>query len=298
MPKLSIIIVNYNTRDLVLDCLKSITQSQGIDFGIKVIVVDNASTDGSAEALSKLKWITYIPSPENKGFAHGNNLARNEAEGEYVWFLNPDTAVEPNTIAFMIRYMDAHPEVGISTPKLILPDGSWDKNGHRGIPTLWNSFTHFLGLDKAFPASRLFSGYYLGFLPSDWETEVDAVGGSSLLIRRELLDRIGWWDEAYFMYGEDIDLSFRVRQAGFKVMFIPDVIIHHYHGAASGVKASSQHVTSADSATRTRSILASTAAMRTFYKKHQAGRHPAVVNTLVLLGISLLERIRLLRKRI
>ena len=208
--------------------------------------------------------------------------------------MHPDTTVGPNTISFLVDYIQNHPEVGIASPKLILPDGSFDKNGHRGFPTVWNSFCHFLALDKVFPTSKLFAGYYLGHLPTDQTTEVDVVGGSSVLMSRKVGEQVGWWDEDYFMYGEDIDLAYRVKQAGYTVMFVPVVIMHHYHGASSGLKKSSSHITTATRETRLRSVRASTDAMRIFYAKHYAVKHHPLINRLVYLGISLLTQVRML----
>lgn len=284
--RLSIVIINYNTKKLVLDCLQSIKASTGIDFGIKIIVVDNSFE------FKKILGITLITSSGNIGFSAGNNLATKDLVGDYVWYLNPDTTVDPDTISFMVNYMDTHPDVGVATPKLLLPDGIFDKNCHRSFPTIWNSFCHFSGLDKLFPKSKLFSGYYLGFKPIATETEVDVVGGSSLLTRVNLAKQIGWWDEDYFMYGEDIEFTYRIKQLGFKVMFVPDVIIHHYHGASSGLKKTSTNISKADSETKLRSILATTNAMRIFYRKHTASKTPWLLNQLVYFGIFLLERYR------
>lgn len=292
--RLSVVIVNYNTRELVQKCIASIKSSVGLTFGIKIIVVDNASTDGSAALLQRLAGITFIQAPANLGFSRGNNLAIPELVGEYVWFLNPDTQVEPNTINFMVTYLDTHPDVGVATPKLVLPDGRFDPNCHRAFPGIWNTFCHFSGLGKLFPTSKLFSGYYLGYLPVNQECEVDVVGGSSLLTRTSLAKQVGWWDEDYFMYGEDIEFTYRVKQLGFKVMYVPNAFIYHYHGAASGLKKSSSHVTTADYATRKRSLLATTNAMRIFFRKHHEPHNSRLTNRLVHLGIFLLERYRLL----
>lgn len=291
--KLTIVTVNYNSAPLVADLVQSITNSQNVNFKIKTIVVDNNSTDDSVVKLKKIAGITFIESRANKGFAYGNNLARPEFEGQYVWFLNPDTAVESDTIAYMIDYMDSHPDVGLATPKLVLPNGKFDKNCHRSFPGVWSSLTHFMALDKVFPRSRLFSAYYLGYLSEGTEAEVDVVGGSSALIRREIGEKIGWWDEDYFMYGEDIELAWQVKSLGYKVMYVPEVIVHHYHGASSGLKKTSQAVTVADATTKRRAVLATTEAMRIFYQKHVASTKPGLVNQLVYLGIYLMEKLRL-----
>ena len=163
--KLTVVTINYNLAPLVANLVESIKNSSSLDFKVKIIVVDNKSTDNSVAKLKKIAGITFIPSSVNGGFAYGNNLARPYFEGKYIWFLNPDTTVERNTILYMINYMDQHPEVGLATPKLVLPDGRFDRNCHRSFPGVWNSMSHFIGLDKLFPKSRLFSAYLLGYLP-------------------------------------------------------------------------------------------------------------------------------------
>ncbi len=293
--KLTIVSVNYNSESLLLDLLNSIKNSTNIDFGIKVIVVDNASNLDSLERLKKIKWITLIGSDKNLGFSGGNNLAVPYIEGEYVWFLNPDTYVEPDTISFMVKYMDNHREVGVATPKLVLPNGTFDKNCHRGFPTPWNSLCHFLGLGKLFPRSKSFSGYYMGNLSPTKEAEVDVVGGSSLLVRREVGEQIGWWDESYFMYGEDIAFTYEVKKRGYKVMYVPQVIVHHHHGASSGLKKSSSSVTRASKETKLKSTAATIAAMRIFYNKYYSGKYPFLLTNTILLGISVVGSLRIIR---
>jgi len=276
MKKLSIITVNYNSKSLVKELVDSINKSK-IDFGIKIIVVENSQED-----LSDIPGITYLKNKGNLGFSNGNNLGVTKAEGDYVWFMNPDTTVDSNTISFMVDYMDKHPDVGIATPKIILPDGKLDRNCRRRFPTPANSLKRFLG----------FSGYFIE-TPEDQEVEVESVMGSSLLVRREIGKKLGWWDEDYFMYGEDLEFCWQVKHLGFKIMYVPDVVVHHHHGASSGLKKSSQNVTKASNETRERSILASTEAMRIFYKKHYD--KDIFEDSLVYFGIWCLEKIRLIR---
>lgn len=276
MKKLSIITVNYNSKTLVKELVDSINKSK-IDFGIKIIVVENSQED-----LSDIAGITYLKNKGNLGFSNGNNLGVTQAMGDYVWFMNPDTTVDPDTIAFMINYMDKHPEVGIATPKVVLQNGKLDRNCRRMFPTPINALKRFLGLD----------GYFIT-TPENQEVEVDSVMGSSLLVRRTLGEKIGWWDEDYFMYGEDLEFCWQIKHLGFKIMYVPNVIVHHHHGASSGLKKTSQNVTKANNETRKRSILASTEAMRIFYKKHYARN--VFEDSLMYFGIWCLEKIRLTR---
>jgi len=290
--KLTIVILNFNTKELILDCLASIKNSVHLDYFIKVIVVDNASSDGSITELEKIPWITLVKSPRNIGFSAGNNLAVPFLEGTYTWFLNPDTVVEPDTISKLISYMDEHKTAGVATPRILLPGGKLDKNCHRGLPTPWNSLCHFIGLDRLFPRSRVTAGYYLGHLPEDKTTEVDVVMGSSLLTRTKIGQKIGWWDESYFMYGEDIDFSLKVKRLKYKVMYVPTAIIHHYHGASSGLKKTSLHITKADKSTKLRSVKAGTEAMKKFYLKYYQGNYHPLVTKIIVATISIIGTIR------
>lgn len=288
--KLTIITVNYNSAKLVEEMVESVKKSQNINFGIKIIVVDNSDED-----FSKVPGIIYLKNPSgNAGFSSGNNLGLTKADGEYVWFINPDIVLEPKTISYMIDYMDKHPEVGVATPKLVLKTGEFDKNCHRGFPSLWNSLCHFLYLDKAFPTSRIFAGYYLGHLKQNEEADVDVVGGSSLLVRRTLGDKIGWWDRDYFMYGEDIEFTWQIKQLGYAVRYVPQVFAWHHHGIISGLKKNSLAGSTATRETKIRSVKATVEAMRIFYRKHHEKNNNFFINYLVYLGMWLLEKIRLI----
>ncbi|MBI5358635.1 glycosyltransferase family 2 protein [Candidatus Amesbacteria bacterium] len=276
--KLTIITVNFNAAKLVSELIDSIHASKDINFGIKIVVVENSQED-----LSKLSGVTYLRNKGNLGFSSGNNLGIIEAEGDYVWFMNPDITVEPNTISHLINFMDKNPDVGVVTPKIILPNGKLDRNCRRKFPTPINSLKRFLGLN----------GYFID-TPENEKVEVDSVMGSNMLVRTEIGQKIGWWDEDYFMYGEDIEFCWRVKELGYKVMYIPDVIAHHHHGASSGLKKTSVKITIADNSVRRKAILGSTNAMRIFYKKHYAGN--ILVDPFIYLGIWFLERIRLLMR--
>ncbi|MDP1743604.1 MAG: glycosyltransferase family 2 protein [Candidatus Amesbacteria bacterium] len=276
--KLTIVTVNYNSVEFTKALVNSIHKSK-VDFGIKIIVVENSKED-----LSNISGIIYLKNKGNLGFSHGNNLGLTKAEGKYVWFLNPDTTVDPDKISYRIRYMDTHPDVGMATPKLILPNGLLDKNCRRQFPTLGNSLKHFL---------KIGNGYYIGG-DIDVETEVDVVMGSCLLVRRELGDKINWWDEDYFMYGEDIEFCWQIKNLGYKIMYVPQVTVHHHHGASSGLKKTSQKLTTANRETKIRSIKATIGAMRIFYKKHYEKENIFITNWLVYVGMWVLEKVRLI----
>lgn len=277
--KLTIITVNYNTKELIRELVESVKKSNA-DFGIKHVVVEN-----SEENLSDIPGIVYLKNSGNVGFAQGNNLGVTKAVGEYVWFLNPDTTVDPDTISFMVKYMDDHPEVGVATPKVVLMNGRLDKNCRRRFPTPFSSLKSFLG----------FNGYFINS-PENEEVEVDSVMGSSLLVRRALGEQIGWWDKDYFMNGEDLEFCWQIKALGYKIKYVPNVVVYHHHGASTGLKATSQHITKATSEIKRRTILGATDAMRIFYKKHYSKN--IFQDTFVYLGICLLERIRLMKWRV
>lgn len=306
---LSIIVLNYNTRELLKKCLESIRRAWKDGFVIEVIVVDNASKDGSAQMIEKeFTEVILVKSKKNLGFSAGNNLGIPKTKGEYVLFLNPDTVVSPETLREMLKFMQQNPEVGASTCRVELPNGRLDEASHRGFPTPWRAFCHFSGLAKFFPRSRIFTGYTLGHLPLDRIHEIDSGTGAFLLVRRKAGRQIaclpasrgeparqGWWDEDYFWYGEDLDFCYRLKERGWKIMFVPTTKILHYRGVASGMKKHTRGISTATRETRRRATRASIEAMRIFYKKHYLSKYPRLITWVTLLGINILEKIRLAR---
>jgi GT2 family glycosyltransferase len=279
---LGIVIVNWNTRDLLKRCLETVFASEGgIQF--RVIVVDNASTDGSADMVRQhFPEVEVIVSEINGGFSYGNNLGLRQlgfrGAGDvdadaprYALLLNPDTEVEPESLAGMTRYMDAFPEVGIAGPRLVLPDGSLDLACRRSFPTPVVSFYRFSGLAKLFPKSPRFARYNMTFVDENQELEVDSVVGAYMQVRREAIGRVGLLDETFFMYGEDLDWAFRVKNAGWKVMYHPQVKVKHVKRAASRRSKKAQ--------------MEFTRAMLLFYRKHYRKTTPFPVHLLVMLGL-------------
>lgn len=264
--QLSIIILSYNVKKSLLDCLKSIPQHRGWE----TIVVDNASTDGSAQ-------LATIKNKTNVGFAAGNNIGIKTSSSPFVLLLNPDTVVYPKTIEIILEYVQSHPEVGAATCRVELPDGSLDYSCHRGFPDPFNSFLHFIGLKNL-------SSYSGQQIPNTIH-QIDSLTGAFALIRRTAGDQVNWLDEDYFWNGEDIDFCYKLKEAGWKVMYIPHVKITHLKG--SSYKATPQ--------TRYRWALNSTQVMKLFYQKHLAQKHPFFINWLVYLGIFILEKIRIIK---
>lgn len=290
-PELSIIILNYNTEDLLKDCLNSLKKT--INRGnFEVIVVDNGSEDGSVVLVKKnFRWVKLIENKNNLGFAAGNNIAIKKAKGDYLLLLNPDTIVYSDTLRTVLKYLKENRKVGAATCRVELPDGSLDYSCHRGFPTPWNALTYFSGLAKLFPKSKIFAGYTATYKDLDSTHEIDALTGAFAMVRKNAGEAVGWLDEDYFWNGEDIDFCYKLKRAGWKIVFIPDVKITHYKGSASGLWHSGASRPTKE--TKSRAALSSTQVMRLFYKKHLAYKYPFFVNGIVYLGISLLEMFRL-----
>lgn len=289
-----IVILSYNTKELLRDCIRSIKKSELEGITYEIVVVDNASRDGSAEIVRKeFPDITLIANKENIGYSKGNNLGVQEAKGRYIVFLNADTLVYARTIKTMIRFMDEHQEAGAATCKVLLPNNNLDDSCHRGFPTPWNALYHFSGLSRIFPRSRIFAGYSLRFLDLDKTHEIDSCSGAFIIVRRQAGEEIGWWDEDFFWYGEDLDLCFRLKERGWKIYFVPTVKILHYKGVSGGIKSISQHLTRATKETRLRATRARFEAMKIFYKKHYVDKYPKIITWLVMQGINFKHRLSL-----
>jgi len=289
MLDLSIIIVNYNTKEFLRKCIASIiANAKGVSY--EIIIVDNASSDGSAENL-KRKDIKIITNKKNVGFSKANNQGiRASQKSRYVLFLNPDTIIQKQTIEGMINFMDTHKDAGASTCKIVMPNGKIDDASHRGFPTPWNAFSHFSGLEKLLPESKLFAGYSLGWMDFNSTHKVDVLAGAFMLVRREAGEQAAWWDEDYFFYGEDIDFCYMLKEKGWKIYYVPKFSITHYKGVSGGIKAVSREITTATDETRKLASGARFNAMRIFYKKHYRQKYPRAVNLLVNIGIWLRGR--------
>ncbi len=232
-PDISVIIVNYNVKDYLLQCLRSLNASVG-SITTEVIVVDNDSHDGSVDELQPLfPSVRWIALDENIGFGRANNVGLEHASGRYVLYLNPDTIIGADTLSVMCRFLDEHPKTGIAGCKVLNPDGSFQVACRRGLPTPWVSFCKLFGLQRLFPSSKLFAGYNLTYLPVDDTYAVDALIGAFMVGRTELMRSLGGFDPAFFMYGEDIDLCYRVQQAGFDVTYVHTTSIVHYKGEST-----------------------------------------------------------------
>ncbi|MBI5669984.1 MAG: glycosyltransferase family 2 protein [Chloroflexi bacterium] len=281
MLDLGIVIVNWNTRDLLKRCLETVLANQGVTC--HVIVVDNASSDGSAEMVSRdFPAVQVIKSDINGGYSYANNLGLRalgyRAAGvvaadapRYALLLNPDTEVPPDALAEMVRFMDSRPDVGVAGPKLVLADGSLDLACRRSFPTPIVSFYRFSGLSKLFPHSPRFGRYNMTFVDPDEELEVDSVVGAYMQVRREAIQAVGLLDETFFMYGEDLDWAYRIKKAGWKVFYHPQVTVKHVKRAASRRSRKAQFEFQR--------------AMLIFYRKHYRQTTPLWLHALVMLGL-------------
>lgn len=271
-PDLSVLVASYNTRDLLLDCLASLEKNGG-GLDVETVVVDNASADGTPEAVAaRFPKVALLRNGVNEGFAKANNRALALARGRFVLLLNPDTLVPPDVLLPMVRLMEANPEVGVAGCRVDRPDGGLDAACKRSFPTPWSALGRFLGLDRRFP--RLFGAYRRAADDPRGRYEVDAVVGAFMLVRRETIDEVGGLDESFFMFGEDLDWCYRVKEKDWRVWYVGDRGVVHHKGAATRQEPQ-------------RMNWHFHRAMVLFHRKHLVDRYPFFVNWLVYLGITL-----------
>ncbi|PID60883.1 MAG: glycosyl transferase [Ignavibacteriae bacterium] len=233
MIDLSIIIVNYNVKEFLINLLESIKPAVK-NISSEIIVVDNNSDDNSISLVNKkFPSVITIENKENIGFGKANNQALEIAKGKYLLLINPDTIVKENTFSVMIDFMKKNLDVGLAGCKVLNPDGSLQLACRRSFPGPWVSFTKIAGLSKIFPNSRIFAKYNLTYLDENKNYEVDAISGSFMFLRKKVYDKVGGFDPDFFMYGEDLDLCYRVQKAGHKVFYLSETEIIHYKGEST-----------------------------------------------------------------
>lgn len=265
-PELSVIVVSYQCRRLLADCLDSLAGERD-SLSMQVVVVDNASTDGTDDMVrDTYPWVEFHPAPGNVGFSRANNLGLDLVKSDAILLLNPDTVVPRGSLVAALDAFRRKPEIGMLGVKLVRPDGSLDHACKRGFPSLSSAAAHFAGLTAAFPRSPRLAQYTAGHLDPDEEGAVDAVNGAFMLVRRAAVDDVGPLDDRFWMYGEDIDWCYRFWQCGWPVWYWPAVSVTHIKGG---------------SATPNRSWQANQAfynSMVLFYRKHHGARRtvPAV----------------------
>ena len=231
--KLSVVIVSYNVKHFLEQCLHSVLKAAK-DITAEIIVVDNNSVDGSVNLVKeKFTKVKLIENKQNSGFSHANNQGIKISKGEYVLLLNPDTVVEEDTFEKILSFMDKTPDAGGLGVKMIDGKGNFLPESKRGLPSPWVAFYKIFGLSALFPKSRKFGRYHLTYLDENKTHQVDVLAGAFMLLRKSVLARIGLLDETFFMYGEDIDLSYRITRAGFKNYYYPETTIIHYKGEST-----------------------------------------------------------------
>ncbi|MFQ5864092.1 MAG: glycosyltransferase [bacterium] len=230
---LSIIIVNYNVKEFLEQSLISVKKSLK-NITSEIIVVDNASRDGSAELIRKrFPEVKLVVNTENLGFATASNQGLRMARGEFIALLNPDTIVQEDTFSRMLDFFKEHPDTGMLGCKILNPDGTLQLACRRSYPTPWVAFTKLSGLSHLFPNNKLLGKYNLTYLDPDRSYEVEAISGSFMLIQRKILDEVGYLDESFFLYGEDLDWCYRIREKGWKVRYFAGTRIIHFKGEST-----------------------------------------------------------------
>lgn len=295
-PILSIIILNYNSGIYLKECLTSITKSV-TKYNFETIIIDNASTDKSISLSKKIDLSNskYLILNKNIGFAAGNNQGVKiiNASSKYVLFLNPDTTVEPNTLEKILDFIEKNSsKVDAATCYITLAaTGKMQPECHRGFPTPLNAFWHFFGfgLPKIFSKSKFFNGYFQGHLDLTKPHQIDCCVGAFLLVKKEVGESIGWWNEKYFFYGEDLDFCYKLKQKKYHLYFYPDCKITHFQGVSSGIINKTKNISKASRETKIRSALASTNAMKIFYSQNLINKYPKIAKPFIMAGIKLLE---------
>lgn len=283
---LSVVIVSYNVKTFLEQCLRSVLKAaEGIES--EIFVVDNNSVDGTEAMLmakfSCLSNVHLIFNRENVGFSKANNQALRRCCGRYVLVLNPDTLVQEDTFRKMIAFMEQDPTIGAAGCKLLNADGSFQLSCRRSFPTPEVSFYKIIGLSTLFPQSRRFARYNLTYLPIDATYEVDALMGAFMFIRREVLEQVGLFDESFFMYGEDLDLCYRIKQAGWKIYYYHETQIIHYKGESTKKESFNY-------------VIRFYEAMLIFVRKHYRSRYSRLFEAILILGIYLRASLAFLRR--
>lgn len=293
MKDLSVVIVSYNTIKLTKKTIEDLlTALKKERLQWEIIVVDNASIDGSVQMLDMLAKdhpeITILKNTTNLGFGAANNMGIRKAKGDFILLLNSDVEINEANFTSLITYMRKHEDVGGLTVKVMLSLHTIDPASHRGFPTIWHSFCYFSGLEKftknISPLNRLFGGYHMTWENLSKTHEIDSPTAAFFLIPRMLLKDIKGFDESFFMYGEDIDLAFRIKEKGLKIMYYPKFsVVHLKH--QSGLK-------TYDHATKKATTQHFYEAMKIFYRKHYASKKPKIVSFMVYKAIDLMKHIK------
>ncbi|MDD3305670.1 MAG: glycosyltransferase family 2 protein [Acetobacterium sp.] len=284
---LSIIIVNYRTEELTSNCIDSVIKSNTKGLNYEIILIDNASEDGSIEAIEKqFPEVKIIKNTENLGFSKANNIGIEASTGEYLLLLNSDTIVDLNTLKDAMAFIRDHKHIGALGCKVLLPSGKLDPACKRSFPTPLNGLYHSLNLDMAFPESTRFGAYNLTYVDENKTCSIDCIMGAFMLVPRTVIDVVGMLDEDFFMYGEDIDWCYRIKQAGYQIMYYPEVRIFH-HKKASGIGKRNPRV-----------IAAFYDSMIIFYNKHYQNKYNSITRWAVTTGTTILKKKALAKNKL
>ena len=234
MTNISIVIVNYNVKDHLDACISSIFKSNNNKYNLEIFIVDNNSIDGSSTLIrNKYPDVNFIDNDKNLGFSKANNIALKQVTGKYVLILNPDTILEEGTFEKLISFCEVNKDTGAISSKLIMANGKLDLACKRSFPSLGVALSRIIGLSKLFPKNKIFGKYNLTYLNENETHEVDAICGAFMFIPKTVLDKTGFFDEDYFMYGEDLDLCFRIKKNGYKIFYYPEVKTVHLKGEST-----------------------------------------------------------------
>lgn len=303
---LSIVIVTYNNCEITLKTLHSYKNAidNDKDHSYEIIVSDNSSNDNVVDEIKqKYSKVKIIKNNSNLGFSKANNIGFNQSKGKFILFSNPDIEVKKNTLPYLISRMGKSPDIGACTPflKLVLND-QIDWGAHRGFPTPWASFTYYFGLlnlsKKLNLFKKQFGQYYLLERDLSKEHEIDVIRGGFFFVRRDVFVKVGRWDESYFMYGDDIDLSFQIRKTGYKIMFFPQVEALHYHGLTTGLKKHSRKLSSIKSEARLKAYHAFYDSMKIFYDKNLRRNYSGITRIFVFAAIEIKRFLGLINKNV
>ncbi|KKQ25267.1 MAG: WsbD [Candidatus Woesebacteria bacterium GW2011_GWA1_37_8] len=299
-PEISIVIPSHNTKNILKDCITSIYKTESDKNKFEIVLVDNASSDGTVDMVkSDFPKVKVISNSNNLGFAKAVNQGWKKSDSELVLFLNSDTVFKSkNIIEGLVKYLSVNDNVGALSGKLILRNGKHDPDTHRGFPDPWSSFAFFIGLEKVFPKSKIFARYHMGWQNLGTIHDIDAGCGAFLVVRKKILKELNGWDEDYFFYGEDIDLCYRIKSLGWKIMYYPNLEVMHYKGASSGLRKESGDVAKTQKETLIKVAGASVEAWQKFYEKFYKGKYPSFVTYIVLLGIRIKGFLRITKYKI
>jgi O-antigen biosynthesis protein len=273
----SVVMVTYQSARHIGPCLDSLLRTAQLLLK-DCVVVDNASTDGSAQAVkTNYAWVTLLENSENLGFSRAVNQGIRQSRGEFVLIVNPDTVFEPDAVAELALFLTHRRPAAACGPKIVGPDGTFRRSSRRGFPTPLNSLGYLTGLDRLFPHSRAIGGYQRRGLSEDLEVITDSLSGSCMMVRRECFDGVQGFDEDYFLFGEDIDLCWKLKQAGFEIWYVPSARVMHVKGASMGFAPD-------------RAKHEFYRAMRLFVDKRLTGRYPKSVLWATKLGVTWAEK--------